>query len=78
MSSSEEAFSNQRIGWCCADRLSRQRYPGIWIISGQITVFCAVIRPQSAARTNEWRILQPIERTSPSVKSTIQDAGDNV
>jgi hypothetical protein len=40
------------------------------IISEQIAAFCAVIRPQSAARTNGWRIVQPIERSSPSVKST--------
>jgi hypothetical protein len=28
-----EALSNQRTGWCCIDRLSWQRLPGMWIIS---------------------------------------------
>jgi hypothetical protein len=29
MGSAGEAFSNQSIGWCCIDRLSRQDLPGV-------------------------------------------------
>jgi hypothetical protein len=36
MGSIEEARSNQRIGWCCVDRLNRHDKPGMYLEPGQI------------------------------------------
>ena len=52
MRSPEKATSNQRIRWCCIDRLSRQPLPDKWLFT---TEGCAsgVLVPSRSAKTNE-------------------------